>query len=526
MTFIRDSDPYMDRLVMICFTCYLRILCASLLLTSFAFGQEPSRRPALLQAALQPLEKSPEAPVRPTTPLAILGTPISAERKPLQLQEVLESVERYYPLLKAIEEERRVAAGRFLSALGAFDTNLRANSANVPLGTYENYRFSTGIDQAFTSTGLTAFTQYRTSYGDFPIYYGDRKTGLGGEFRAGVAIPLLKDHEIDRRRANLQQARLNQEGAEPVIDRQRLDFFRAAARVYWNWVASGERQRLALALAELARTRDKQLNELEINKLVSRIERVDNQQNIAARQTLLVDAQLRFQQASIELSLYLRDDNGSALMPDINRLARFPEPRRFDDTQFEAQLQEAYEIRPEIRRLRLQRESLEVELRWAINQTLPAVNAFVAGSQDMGMGKPSTGPSRLDRSSLDVGFEFQMPIQRRDAQGRVETTRAQLRQIVWQEQFARDAVRAELQSAFAALDRFYEMHEQALKRVALARQVAEAERQRLKDGDSDVLRVTLREQAAFDADVIEIGAKADFFRAEAEWKAALGTPKP
>ena len=37
-----------------------------------------------------------------------------------------------------------------------------------------------------------------------------------------------------------------------------------------------------------------------------------------------------------------------------------------------------------------------------------------------------------------------------------------------------------------------------------------------------MLRVTLREQAAFDAEVVEIGAQQDYFRALADFGAALG----
>ena len=60
-------------------------------------------------------------------------------------------------------------------------------------------------------------------------------------------------------------------------------------------------------------------------------------------------------------------------------------------------------------------------------------------------------------------------------------------------------MRAEVQDTFSALERSFEFYQQAKKRVELARLVARAERQQLRLGRSDVLRVTLREQAAFDA---------------------------
>jgi outer membrane protein TolC len=443
----------------------------------------------------------------------------------LTLDEVLDSVERDYPLLRAVEEERAITGGRLLSAMGAFDTNLRSGSYNIPIGTYENYRLITGIEQPFTTSGVNTFAQYRYGLGDFPVYYGDRKTGEGGEFRAGVSVPLLRDNSIDRRRANLRQARLNREAADPVVDRQRIDFLRAAARTYWGWIAAGERLRLAQHLADLANERDKQLKDLQENKLIARIDRIDNQQNIAGRQAVLVETQLRYQQATIELSLFLRNEQGDPTLPGAERLPRFPGMVPADPKRFEADLEAAFENRPELKRLRLQREAAEVELRLALNQTLPGLNAYVAGSQDMGFGKPRTGPDRLERSTFEMGFEFQVPVQRRDALGRVETARGQVRQIANQEQFQRDSIRAEVQGNFAAVDRAFQLHEQAVLRVQLARQVAEAERQRLKDGDSDVLRVTLREQAAFDAELLEVAAKFEYFRAIADYRAALGLPR-
>ncbi|MFM8538229.1 MAG: hypothetical protein ACKOES_09200, partial [Planctomycetaceae bacterium] len=50
--------------------------------------------------------------------------------------------------------------------------------------------------------------------------------------------------------------------------------------------------------------------------------------------------------------------------------------------------------------------------------------------------------------------------------------------------------------------------------------VAEAEREQFRLGRSDILRVTLREQARFDADLVEIAARQEFWKADAELRAA------
>jgi outer membrane protein TolC len=188
---------------------------------------------------------------------------------------------------------------------------------------------------------------------------------------------------------------------------------------------------------------------------------------------------------------------------------------------YEESLSRAFAARPEFARLSLQREKLLVERKLAYNQTLPGVDGQITGNQDAGFGKsPLSGPNGLDRQVLMAGLVFQMPIQRRDAFGKMQTLDAQVSQINRQLSYAEDNVRAEVQDAFSLLERAFEFHEQAKHRLELARLVALAEREQLRLGRSDVLRVTLREQAKFEADVAEIAARQEFWRAESDLRAA------
>ncbi len=466
-----------------------------------------------------------EPPPSPRASPAILGA-ASSQGGPLALDEVLFSVERNYPLLRAIEQERNIAGGKLVTSMGAFDFNLNAGVDGQGT-TYDNFRSGVGFSQGLPVGGLGVFAGYRNGYGDFPTYYLDRKTADGGEFRAGISIPLLRDRTIDRPRANVQQARLDVQLAEPIIERQRLDFQRAAARVYWGWVAAGQRLAIAERLVKLAVERDEQLKARVEAGPTANIERIDNQQNIALRNGVLVQAQRGFQQATIDLSLFLRDDAGQPTLAGPEQLPNFPAVQTVDLVSFDVSLQTALEMRPEPRRLRLQRDKASVELRLATNQALPSMNAVVAASQDAGFGKSSlSGPNGLNRSTLTAGVAFQFPIQQRDARGKVMAAQAQLAQLNEQLRQAEDVIRAEVQDTLSALRLAFEFYQQAKKRVALARLVATAEREQLRLGRSDVLRVTLREQAAFDAEIVEIAAQQDYFRALVEFKAALGIADP
>jgi outer membrane protein TolC len=466
----------------------------------------------------------------PSASLLIPGLTLDNRTEPLTLAEVLTSVLMHYPLLQAVERERGIAAGRYTSAMGAFDTNINMAGNALAPGTYENYRSDFGLSQQFMTGGMSAFGGFRTGFGDFPTYNLAQKTANAGEWRGGLNIPFARNRDIDRFRATRAQAELDIALAEPVIERSRLDYMRAAARSYWAWQGSGERYSASELILEYAVDRDEQI-ELKVRSgILANIERIDNQQNIALRNGLVVQADRAVQQAAIDLSLYHRDESGRPLIARRPRMRPLPQPVKPAVELYQQALSRALGARPEFQRLSIQREKLVVERKLAANQTLPGIDGQLLGNQDAGYGKsPLSGPEGLDRQVLQASLIFQMPAQLRDARGKLQTVDSQLMQIDRQLEWAQNQIQAEVQDAFSMLERAFEFHRQALQRLDLARLVADAEREQLRLGRSDILRVTIREQAKFEAELLEISARQEFWRAESELRAAdtsLGPETP
>lgn len=467
-------------------------------------------------------------PPRPLPPEPVAGQGDSSTAgKPLVLEEVIASVETNFPLLLAVVQEQGITSGQLLSAQGAFDLNLRAREFGQ-LGTFDSQRFNVGVDQNTAWNGLSYYAGYRQSVGDFPIYYGDRKTGDGGEFRAGVLIPLLAGRAIDRRRATLQQAAITRAIADPVIAAQRLDFVRAASRAYWTWVATGRRYQVAQSVLNIAEDRDNQLAELVQRGAVAEIERTDNQRVIVERQARLIAAERAWQQASIALSLYFRGPNAEPQIPSATRLPKdVAEPLPFDRALVAKDIEIAIQQRPELQRLRLQTERTAVELELARNQMLPGLNLGLEGAQDAGFGSsfsktPLVTGTQLDRASYVASLQLDLPLQRRDARGRAQAAQAALTQIKFQEQFQRDRIKAELQDAASALERSYELLKKARENVAVARKVETGERERFTRGQGTIVILNLRELVAAEASFAEVDALAEYYRSLADYQAALG----
>lgn len=446
---------------------------------------------------------------------------------PLLLEEVVAGVEANFPLLLAAVQEQGITSGQLLAAQGAFDLNLRVREF-WQVGTFDSNRINLGVDQNTAWNGLSYYAGYRQSAGEFPIYYGDRKTGDGGEFRAGVLIPLMANRAIDKRRATLQQAAITRAIADPVIAAQRLDFVRAASRAYWTWVATGRRYQVAQSVLKIAEDRDKQLAELVQRGAVAEIERTDNQRVIVERQARLIAAERAWQQASIAISLYLRSPEGEPQIPSATRLPNVvSEPKPIDREQLARDIDIALLQRPELQRLRLQRERTAVELELARNQMLPGLNLGLEGAQDVGYGSnysktPLVTGTQLDRTTYIASLQLDLPLQLRDARGRALATQAALTQLSFQEQFQRDRIAAELRDAASSLERSYELLKKARENVAVARKVESGERERFTRGQGTIVILNLRELVAAEASFAEVDALAEYHRSMADYRAALG----
>lgn len=437
----------------------------------------------------------------------------------LTLDDILVSIDRHYPLIRAVEQERVMAQGKLLSSEGVFDLGLKGfNDGNT--GTYNNNQFNFGFDQFLGTNGATLTGGYRQSIGAFPIYYGNLLTGDGGEFRAGLNVPLLRDREIDRKRAQLKQAGLDRANAEPLVQVQRIDVSRAGSRAFWVWVAAAQRLIVAQDILDTAKKRIVQIQEMADAGKLPKIEVTDNMRIINDREARLISSGRFYQQAAISLSLYLRSPGGEPLLPHPSQVPVLPDPMEPPDARQRAgDLDLAYRQRPELKRLAINREKAIVDLSVAENMMMPGVNFVVSGAQNVGSGDPKL----LNRSAYDAGLVVDVPLQRRDAKGRALTARAGITQTYAQEQFARDRILNEIADALSALERAHDLKIKALENLRLAEKMVKAETELFELGKSDLFRVNIRELQYVEARFILIDAVAESLRALADYLAALGT---
>jgi len=468
-------------------------------------------------------EISADEPSVETPEMIQLPAPASAPSpKPstsLQLQDIIDSVEISYPLLEAAFLSRSVAEGDLLSAQGEFDLKLNGGVTNGPLGFYETNRFGVGASQPLFLGG-EVFGGYKIGRGNFQPWFKERQTNDGGEFRAGIAIPLGRNRQMDARRAAIFRATYGRDAIEPDIQTQVLSFVWEASYAYWRWVAVGGNYQIARSLLEIAQLRNDGLEKRVDLGDLPRIELTDNQRLIVSRQAALIDARRKLQQSAIQLSLFLRTPDGLPIIPTESQLpAAFPEAPLVESEKMEGDIQLAMLNRPELVSLELLRMQLGVDLAQARNLYLPAVDAVLLASQDVGA---AASPER-DKSpfELEASLQLSVPVQRRKARGKIQSTEGKLRQLSAKIGFTQDKITTEIQQVYAALLAAYDRIDKAKESLRLTRTMEQAERRKFDLGDSNLLLVNLREQATADTAQSVLQAMLDYYLAQADYQASM-----
>ncbi|MCY2962654.1 MAG: TolC family protein [Planctomycetota bacterium] len=353
----------------------------------------------------------------------------------------------------------------------------------------------------------------------FEPWYLERQTNDAGEFKAGLSVPFSRNRTIDERRANVWKTTYGRQLVEFEIQAELIDFVQHASYAYWDWVAAGERYRIASTLLDLAAKRNDGIaRQVELGDKDPPILQ-DNRRLIVSREAKKIEAGRKVQDGAAKLSLYYRDVSGKPLLASPDALPEFPAPGPVVPEQVDADIQMAVERRPELRVLDLMHQQLEVDYAQAHNEFRPAIDGFLAGAQDMGL--PTSKKQDKSQFELEAGLVVDVALQRRKSRGKMGAVQGKLAQVSAKRRITQDKIAVEMQQAYIALVAARDRVSRARESQQLADQMAAIERRKFELGDTDLLSVNLREQQAAEAADTLIDTLLEAFRAQADYRAAL-----
>jgi outer membrane protein len=436
---------------------------------------------------------------------------------------------------------------------------------------FDNVRTENTFSQAQLTSGAT----------------GGATSGGGALYSSSFGVsytqPLWRDFKVDntRRQIKIQRKRLAQSDAD--FRRQTIEIISQVQRAYWDLVFALRDQQNRVANLNLSKENLRQVEAKITAGSAAPLARAEVEVELANRESEVLVATQQVSVAENNLKkLFLRDiaapEWTKSLVP-TDRPVFGDEPLDLDDA-----VKDAVENRPELQRLKLQREINAIDIDFFKNQTRPRIDlnsTFSLGGISLGgpnverqtklftsaqdllfferinqlISRTSTIPGtpipplenptiiippnpaylsggfnrslqnlfRSDAPNYSVGVTISFPLRNRAAEANLAGARIQQEQISAQTRNTEQNVIAEVRNAVQAV-------ETARQRVLVARRAREnaeiqleGERKLFEVGRSTTFLLFQRENALANARNSEIRAETDFNKALADLQRATST---
>ncbi len=438
----------------------------------------------------------------------------------LTVEEVLASSERHFPRILQSMAARSQAEGETVTAAGAFDLVFDADGFSRATGFYDGIAVDGTARQRIRPLGASLYAGYKISDGDFPIYEDVNFTNTGGAVRVGMLFSLLRDRQIDTERFTETDARLKLRSAEIDVLFTKIGVQERALVAYWQWVMAGRRLQIYENLLRIAIDRQNGLERQVREGARAEIFLTENLQNINRRQRLAASARRDVQIAANALSLYYRDDEGLPAVPEASRV---PPPVPIEDVSGIAEppplsTSEALARRPELARLRIAIDRERNRLALARNDLKPRIDLNLEVQEGLG----AVGEGGISRDSTDtiVGFTFSVPLQRRQARGRIDSSQAAISAREFEQQLRGEQIELEIRNLLVDLTVSQELLLIAEQELVNAELMRRSEVRRFESGASEFFLLNAREETEADARIALLDAELTTRIARANYDAA------
>jgi HAE1 family hydrophobic/amphiphilic exporter-1 len=245
-----------------------------------------------------------------------------------------------------------------------------------------------GGGSTVTTTDLTGNSSVNKFFsrggGNYEFFFNNNRRTTNNTFNAlnpvysaslGVTFtqPLWRDRSIDRSRRDIRIQRKRLEQSDADFRRQTIDVIAQVQRAYWDLVFAMRDQQNLIANLNLSRELFRQTEARVAAGASAPLERAEVQTELANRESALLQATQAISIAENNLKqLIIRDPNApewSAQITPTDQPSFDATPLNLGDAMAEARAN-----RPELRRLRLQRDISDIDLKFYRNQTRPRID--------------------------------------------------------------------------------------------------------------------------------------------------------
>jgi outer membrane protein TolC len=444
--------------------------------------------------------------------LPMLTAFVIVQQQTLPLDQFLAQVELRFPKLIGAEAERLAVSAKRQAKQGAFDPQvtfgteaLRYNSASTRGKAAAGASNELGIEMA-TPYGLKLAAGRNWNAGS--VKSPSSATGSEGSYFLYGKLPLARGGGINEKLVGLTQAQLAEPAATLSITGLRQSTLLEVALAYFEWSGAVQKLQITQKLLDVGIFRATGLQkELGVG-IQARITITEAEAEVERRRASFIKAQRDLDKATFKLSKFAWDGI------DIFKLSPAPlsQPELLPESALAAALERAKELRPELKLIALQTESIRLEGRLAQNDLKPAVDLVFSPGADIG--NKSVG------GTYKFGISASIPLYQNDAKGRREEALQKEQKLTREAELVQRNIELEVRDASNAMQRSHERFLAARERYQKTKEVEEGELKLYQRGLGTLFLVNQREQATAEAASLLIDIQVEYEQARAALRAA------
>jgi outer membrane protein TolC len=425
------------------------------------------------------------------------------------INEFIDSMTQYHPYVLAINEGNYQAAAEVEIARSSFDPFIEQKTKSRVSGYYDG----TNLTQRFTNPvedfNANVFGEYRIAAGDFPAYEGEYDTLSAGEASVGVAMSLLQNREIDKRRTELRNAGLATAQWEAQATSMLNNFIYKGVTEYISWYESALQIKAVDSLLVTAQDREKALTTRVEKGDLANIVLVEFQANIMQQRLLLAELKQKRDAHAQMLSFYWRSPQGDMMSFNADTPPNDIEwPFWVGDGQIMA-LRKALRQHPELDVMQLEQQVVKNKTALANNALLPKLDLQASIARDVGAGSET-----LEGTETKLGLSFSYPLGNRKAKAERSQLLSKQRELGHKFTSIQQSITQRFEQAYVYWTQAKDIAALQSENASLARTLSRVERTRFDAGDSDMFVLNARAQNEIKAQIKEIKAKVDLLKAE------------
>ncbi|MEP7317176.1 MAG: TolC family protein, partial [Panacibacter sp.] len=309
----------------------------------------------------------------------------------------------------------------------------------------------------------------------------------------GIEVPLAKGLLMDKRRAALQQAKIFRNQSEQerlqVINNLLFDAYNA----YWQWAGSYELYAVYTKYLQLSSERFRLVNIAYKNGDRAAMDTLEAFTQIQNFEMLQADALMKINDASLELSNYLWQENDSAYqlpkqyVPDTVQFAVSLAPQPLEQIVTQAAVEN-----PALRNYNYKLDALEVERKLKFQSLLPQINAK-ANLLNKDYNVLKGVDAAFIQNNYKWGIDFKMPLFLREGRGDCRASKLKIAET----NYALNAKRWEVENKIRS---YYNQATQLQNQLQLAQSaynnygsLLRQEELKFRNGESALFMVNTRE---------------------------------